>query len=51
MLISIVDGEEKLYSERMACVNCGINVPPLGFALFLVQFSLRRVQTLSAWAR
>src|SRR5499425_815891 len=24
-----VDGEEKLYSERMACVNCGINVPPL----------------------
>jgi excinuclease ABC subunit A len=29
VLISIVDGEEKLYSERMACVNCGINVPPL----------------------
>ena len=29
ILISIVDGEEKLYSERMACVNCGINVPPL----------------------
>jgi excinuclease ABC subunit A len=29
VLISVVDGEEKLYSERMACVNCGINVPPL----------------------
>ena len=29
MLISIVDGEEKLYSERMACVNCGINIAPL----------------------
>src|ERR671926_298980 len=29
VLISIVDGEEKLYSERMACVICGINVPPL----------------------
>jgi excinuclease ABC subunit A len=29
VLISIIDGEEKLYSERMACVNCGINVPPL----------------------
>src|SRR5215216_4391240 len=28
VLISVVDGEEKLYSERMACVNCGINVPP-----------------------
>jgi excinuclease ABC subunit A len=24
-----VDGEEKMYSERMACVNCGINVAPL----------------------
>jgi len=29
VLISIVDGEEKLYSEKMACVICGINVPPL----------------------
>lgn len=29
VLISVVDGEEKLYSERMACVNCGINLPPL----------------------
>ena len=29
MLVSVVDGEEKLYSEKMACVNCGINVPPL----------------------
>jgi excinuclease ABC subunit A len=29
VLVSVVDGEEKLYSERMACVNCGINVPPL----------------------
>jgi excinuclease ABC subunit A len=29
VLISIVDGGEKLYSERMACINCGINVPPL----------------------
>ena len=29
VLISVIDGEEKLYSERMACVICGINVPPL----------------------
>jgi excinuclease ABC subunit A len=29
VIVSVVDGEEKLYSERMACVNCGINVPPL----------------------
>jgi len=29
VLISVVDGEEKLYSEKMACVNCGINLPPL----------------------
>ncbi len=29
VLISIVDGEEKLYSEKMACVNCGINIATL----------------------
>ena len=29
VLISIIDGEEKLYSEKMACVNCGINIAPL----------------------
>ncbi len=29
VLVAVVDGDEKLYSERMACVNCGINVPPL----------------------
>src|SRR5215217_7353446 len=29
VLISIVDGEEKLYSERMACINCGINIASL----------------------
>ena len=29
VVVSVVDGEEKLYSERMACVNCQINVPPL----------------------
>ena len=29
VLVSVIDGEEKLYSEKMACVNCGINVPPL----------------------
>ena len=26
VLVSIIDGEEKLYSEKMACVNCGINI-------------------------
>ena len=29
VLVSIIDGEEKLFSERMACVNCGINIAPL----------------------
>jgi excinuclease ABC subunit A len=29
VIISIVDGEEKLYSERLACVNCGINIVQL----------------------
>src|SRR5215204_6296749 len=29
VLVSIIDGEEKLYSEQMACVNCGINIAQL----------------------
>ncbi|MBA3600396.1 MAG: excinuclease ABC subunit UvrA [Acidobacteria bacterium] len=29
VLVSIVDGEEKLYSEKMACINCGINIATL----------------------
>jgi len=29
VLVSVVDGEEKLYSEKMACVNCGINIAQL----------------------
>ncbi|MEJ7624854.1 MAG: excinuclease ABC subunit UvrA [Pyrinomonadaceae bacterium] len=29
VLISIIDGEEKLYSEKMACITCGINIAPL----------------------
>ena len=29
VLISIIDGGEKLYSEKMACVNCKINIATL----------------------
>ncbi len=29
VLISVIDGDEKLYSERMACVDCGINIASL----------------------
>ena len=29
VLISVVDGEEELFSERMACVNCGVNIAEL----------------------
>jgi excinuclease ABC subunit A len=29
VLVSVIDGEEMLYSEKMACVICGISVPPL----------------------
>src|SRR5262245_160762 len=29
VIVSIVDGEEKLYSERMACVYCSISIPQL----------------------
>ena len=29
VLVSVIDGEEKLFSERMACVNCGVNIAML----------------------
>ena len=29
VVVSIIDGEEKMYSEKMACVNCGINIATL----------------------
>ena len=29
VLVSIVDGEERLYSERQACAECGISIPAL----------------------
>ncbi|MEP6848674.1 MAG: excinuclease ABC subunit UvrA [Acidobacteriota bacterium] len=29
VIVSIIDGDEKMYSERMACIDCGINIAPL----------------------
>ncbi|HMQ04107.1 MAG TPA: excinuclease ABC subunit UvrA [Pyrinomonadaceae bacterium] len=29
VIVSVIDGDEKLYSERMACVNCGVNIAAL----------------------
>src|SRR5215471_3552792 len=29
VMVSVVDGEERLYSERMACPDCGISVPTI----------------------
>ncbi len=29
VLVSVIDGDEKLYSEKMACIDCGINIATL----------------------
>ncbi|MFL6216312.1 MAG: excinuclease ABC subunit UvrA [Blastocatellia bacterium] len=29
VLVSIIDGEERLYSEKMACPECGISIPTI----------------------
>ncbi|MGD9590055.1 MAG: excinuclease ABC subunit UvrA [Pyrinomonadaceae bacterium] len=29
VIVSVIDGEEQLFSERMACVNCGVNIASL----------------------
>src|SRR5438309_382633 len=29
VLVAVVDGEERLYSEKMACIDCGVNIPAI----------------------
>lgn len=29
VLVAVVEGEERLYSEKMACVDCGVNLPTI----------------------
>jgi excinuclease ABC subunit A len=29
VLVAVVDGEERLYSEKMACMDCGVNIPTI----------------------
>ena len=29
VLVAVVDGEERLYSEKMACVDCGVSMPAI----------------------
>jgi excinuclease ABC subunit A len=29
VVVSVIDGDEKLYSEKMACIDCGVNIPTL----------------------
>ncbi len=29
VLVAVVDGEERLYSEKMACVDCGVSIPAI----------------------
>ncbi len=29
VLVAVVEGEERLYSEKMACVDCGISIPAI----------------------
>src|SRR4029453_16695627 len=29
VLIAVVDGEERLYSEKMACMDCGVSIPTI----------------------
>src|SRR5262250_1612351 len=29
VLVAVVDGEERLYSEKMACVDCGVSIPSI----------------------
>ena len=43
VLVAVVEGEERLYSSKLACPECGINVPDAGAALVLLQQRLWRL--------
>ena len=43
VLVAVVDGDETLYSSRLACPDCGINVPQLEPRSFSLQQRLRRL--------
>ena len=40
----MVNGEERLYSQKLACPECGTSVPAAGAALVFLQQPLRRVR-------
>ena len=39
--IAIIEGEERLYSEKMACVDCGVSMPTIEPRTFFLQQHLR----------
>ena len=48
--IAVVGGEEHVYSEKLACPDCGISVPQLEPRSFSFQFALRRLPGMP-WTR
>jgi len=50
VLVAVVDGEEQLYSEKMACPDCGINVPQLEPRSFSSTACMERVRSVTDWA-
>ena len=49
VLISIVDGEDRLYSRKLACVECGTSVPELEPRSFFQQPVWRLRRLLGHW--
>ena len=50
VIISVVNGDERLYSSKLACTECGMSIPQLEPRSFLVQQSVWRVREVQ-WAR
>ncbi len=45
--VSVVDGAEKVFSEKLACPECGISVPAARAPFFQLQFALWRLSRVS----
>ena len=46
VVVAVVNGEERLYSQKLACPDCGTSVPAARAPLVLLQQPLRRLRDL-----
>ncbi len=50
VFVQIIDGEELMFSQNFACVECGISLPEIAPRMFLLTVHSVRVLLVVDWA-